>query len=485
MKTRNYSLQQRINRTEAIYHALGEAAYEGNIGAVEVAQFYMNADDNQIQEFETELDNGNETEAWDIVQRFHGVDLVGIGSDQPSPRAERVAGQIDEYFNKKNNKKTLTYELLYEMVKEQVLAQESSGAKYSQIVKQLVAAIQADKNIKSAEVADTTDPNKVGVTGMSREERIAIGQNDWLKGALEKIAPGQAVNVVFRKKEGETDIVNYADVGDHRINFKQGSSWKPGGLQLESAVVDVINNPEAPTEYFNSFCENLKHSKKHKFGKAEKLDSGKISKKWSEYGGTDATSKSDIVIDNRGVSMKMGADAMLFGFGPGDAQACMAVALEKISDDNEIKNSPAAQELTEALANMEQAIGRAPLGTLKKARDVLSAAEKDGTFDKEYGDASADDVLTQVDSEYKMSPAARKNLAQLLDKNKQKDQEAYEEIKGYIADGVLALPGGETGPEAAEKYELGTSLEVAAGAKPNKKQRDRQDYKIKHDDRKQ
>ena len=50
MKARNYSLRQRINRTEAVYHALGEAAYEGNIGAVEVAQFYMNADDNQIQE---------------------------------------------------------------------------------------------------------------------------------------------------------------------------------------------------------------------------------------------------------------------------------------------------------------------------------------------------------------------------------------------------------------------------------------------------
>ena len=129
MKTRNYSLQQRIDRTEAVYHALGEAAYEGNIGAVEVAQFYMNADDSQIHEFEVELDNGNETEAWDIVQRFHGVDLVGIGSDQSSPRAERVAGQIDEYFNKKNNKETLTYELLYEMVREVLLAESHLGGK--------------------------------------------------------------------------------------------------------------------------------------------------------------------------------------------------------------------------------------------------------------------------------------------------------------------------------------------------------------------
>ena len=126
MKTRNYSLQQRINRTEAVYHALGEAAYEGNIGAVEVARFYMNADDSQIQEFETELDSGNETEAWDIVQRFHGVDLVGIGSDQPTPRETQVAGQIDEYFNKKNNKKTLTYDLLYEMIKEVYLVEAST-----------------------------------------------------------------------------------------------------------------------------------------------------------------------------------------------------------------------------------------------------------------------------------------------------------------------------------------------------------------------
>lgn len=116
LKVKTYSLQERIDRTEAVYTALGEAAYEGNMGIMEVAQFYMNADAAEIENFELELEGGNETAAWDIVQKFTGVNLNGIGSDTaPVPQPSLVAQQIDEYFNKK--KKVLTQELLYEMVR--------------------------------------------------------------------------------------------------------------------------------------------------------------------------------------------------------------------------------------------------------------------------------------------------------------------------------------------------------------------------------
>ena len=183
MKTKGYSLRQRINRTEAIYHALCEASYEGNLGAVEVAQFYMNADDIQIQEFEEELDSGNETEAWDIIQRFHGVDLVGIGSDMTSPRAEMVAGQIDEYFNK--SKEVLTYELLYEMVAGIVREDEkgfiiggkddpepavlSDGAEVSIVAAAKSAASPAEA-MEMALVYGILNASKIGSRGVSVDE---------------------------------------------------------------------------------------------------------------------------------------------------------------------------------------------------------------------------------------------------------------------------------------------------------------------------
>ena len=111
LKQKTYNLKERIQRTEALYGALGEAAYEGNLGAVEVATFYMNAEDSQIEGLEAELESGNETGAWDVIQRYHGVNLVDLGSDQSSD----VESAINEYFNK--NKEVLTYESLCEMVR--------------------------------------------------------------------------------------------------------------------------------------------------------------------------------------------------------------------------------------------------------------------------------------------------------------------------------------------------------------------------------
>lgn len=62
------------------YSRFVEAAYEGNIGAEEVMKFYMNAPDDKVAEFEQAVDVEDNTRAWDIVQDYLGVDLVGIGS---------------------------------------------------------------------------------------------------------------------------------------------------------------------------------------------------------------------------------------------------------------------------------------------------------------------------------------------------------------------------------------------------------------------
>ena len=73
------------------YQRFVEAAYEGNIGAEEVMKFYMNAPDDKVAEFEQAVDVEDNTRAWDIVQNYLGVDLVGIGSspaDDPITEGE-------------------------------------------------------------------------------------------------------------------------------------------------------------------------------------------------------------------------------------------------------------------------------------------------------------------------------------------------------------------------------------------------------------
>jgi len=64
------------------YQRFAEAAYEGNVGAEEVMKFYMNAPDDKVAEFEQAVDADENDKAWDIVQGYLGVDLVGLGTNQ-------------------------------------------------------------------------------------------------------------------------------------------------------------------------------------------------------------------------------------------------------------------------------------------------------------------------------------------------------------------------------------------------------------------
>ena len=316
-----YSLNDRIKRTEAVYTALGEAAYEGNLGAIEVAQFYMNADDQEIAQFETELESGNETAAWDIVQHFTGVNLVGIGSDTQDDG--EIARQVAESFRR--SKKTLTWELLYEMIADAMVHEEDveeatkkkgakrkkrgserrkdakkKGAKeetvekttdLKKIMDYIIAAIKKEKGYEA--VLDLKKKDAPTISGLDRNQRIEIAKDDWLLNKAKEITPTYAkASLSFRTKKSEQDIPDKLELqGIGRIFIKQGSSYKPGGVQLEQAVVDAING--AVPKYFGEFANNLKYSK-HKFSKAVKLDAGPITKEWKEWGGADTTSKADI-----------------------------------------------------------------------------------------------------------------------------------------------------------------------------------------------
>jgi len=245
---------------------------------------------------------------------------------------------------------------------------------------------------------------------------------------------------------------------------------KPGGVDLEQAVVDAINGKQP--KHFLQFVSNLKYSK-HQFTSADKLDVGTPSEDWLSWGGRDNTSKADIVIDGNGVSMKMGASAMLFGFGPGDAGACMAAALSSLPNE-QFTQSGEVKQLLSALRSMGSAIGRAPLSTLKKARELSR------TDDQFSSAGTADDALTQAAGNvgYDYSPEARAELSKQVQKAKDADKKALDKIRGYIKKGVFSVDG-ETGEQAANNYKLGDELE--ATGELTKDQEKFQKYKVKHD----
>jgi len=249
---------------------------------------------------------------------------------------------------------------------------------------------------------------------------------------------------------------------------------KGKGTDLEQAIVDALNGTQP--KHFQDFAVLAAADLKERYGidGGTKLSHGTISPEWKEWGGADATSKSDVQFGSDGVSMKMGASAMLFGFGPGDAQACMMAAIK----DPESNAGAPAQQLLEQLGKMQQAIGRAPLGVLKKAyemRDELKATASDA-------DAALDTAASGIGDDgegYVMDPKARAGLERQIARAKKGDKKAAAGIKKAIESGKLSLSDGSTGEDAAAKYEFGDEVvPTDSSGKANKKQAN---YKTKYD----
>lgn len=58
-----------------IKSVLKEAVYPGNIGAIEVFQFYKTATSDQKEEFDYYLDSGDYDNAWELIQQVTDTDL--------------------------------------------------------------------------------------------------------------------------------------------------------------------------------------------------------------------------------------------------------------------------------------------------------------------------------------------------------------------------------------------------------------------------
>ena len=502
-RSKTYSLQSRINRTEAIYGALDEAAYEGNLGMVEVAKFYMNADDSQIQEFESEMDNGNETEAWDIVQRFHSVNLVGIGSDIDTPGVpnQQVAARVDEYFNKKNKKETLTYELLYEMVKDVYLAESGTSIggktlfKYATRVKKFIEKIKSnDPKVNSFELLGGGSVRLPADDPMNKE----------LVQKLEKYLETGDLTVVQNEKGNISLSVMTAD-GNAILTSKLLKTKEFGGgstgtkaTQFEGNLVVAINNaigsadaekieaamrcgsvdkksgkckgkwmddtPEA-TAQANLVAKNLvpkinaalpvpiKSIDKNSGGAG-----GGLSEAYKATGVTSAEPKADLSINadpKLGVSVKKAGGSQYASAQAPEAKAMFEVAYREVNPEGDLE-----QQIAEIQEYITSTAGRPGLGKFYKLRDkVVSMLTVDSD---QHGSRSLQTTYQKVQAKLSGMSMEKGSAARLEVPDEQKEAFALT-LQAMTEEGIQPLKRSVQEILVSDRFRISVFKEAATG----------------------
>ena len=88
---------------EIIDEELDEAAYEGNMGAMEVFKFLEEASPEEVAKFDELLKQNREQEAWDLVKKFTGVELVDIGTPGSSGSLEEKKKKKPDFKKEKES----------------------------------------------------------------------------------------------------------------------------------------------------------------------------------------------------------------------------------------------------------------------------------------------------------------------------------------------------------------------------------------------
>ena len=86
-----------------------EAAYEGNIGMMELAKFYMKASDSDKKKLQDAIKNKRFKEAWKMVERVTGVKLVGKEFSEASSPAQQAAIAIAKKKKEGVSEQTTVY----------------------------------------------------------------------------------------------------------------------------------------------------------------------------------------------------------------------------------------------------------------------------------------------------------------------------------------------------------------------------------------
>jgi hypothetical protein len=73
---------------------ISEAAYEGNIGMMEVMKFHQKATPDQKKKFKEHLANKNHKEAWKMIQHVSGTKLVGKQFEETQPKKQKLMSDV-------------------------------------------------------------------------------------------------------------------------------------------------------------------------------------------------------------------------------------------------------------------------------------------------------------------------------------------------------------------------------------------------------
>ncbi len=73
---------------------ISEAAYEGNIGMMEVMKFHQKATPDQKKKFKEHLANKNHKEAWKMIQHVSGTKLIGKQFEETQPKKQKLMSDV-------------------------------------------------------------------------------------------------------------------------------------------------------------------------------------------------------------------------------------------------------------------------------------------------------------------------------------------------------------------------------------------------------
>ena len=93
--------------TMKLNQILNEAAYPGNIGAMEVFKFYRIASDREKEHFDELLKKDDYDAAWGLIQQVTGVTLYPMGED-----VERFSDPITSITIQRDDRKSQTYQVV-------------------------------------------------------------------------------------------------------------------------------------------------------------------------------------------------------------------------------------------------------------------------------------------------------------------------------------------------------------------------------------
>jgi len=465
MKFKDYSLNDRIARTEALYEALDEAAYEGNLGISEVASFYMNADADEIAQFEAAMESGDETSAWDIVQRFTGTNLVGIGSDIEAD--DRIAKQVAESFNR--GRKVLSMDMIYQLVSEAIAEKQApihkgkvDPANKKIIVDDLISNFSSEYPDAEPKLNSKTQ-RTMGINNLGgRFERkdFAEKAKEYL---IQKYDLEDSDVILVTDDQGVVRQINITGIkislhqgggssgseatkfeanlllsllggtlGDETFkSFGDGINQDPRWQQAADAVVAGLKNPTGAPSYASPMPAVDPATTSKSSGGGIQVSLTEVYKRW---GATSTEAKADLLINGLGTSVKKKEESQFMSTQGPECAAVFDVVMKKHPQ----LTQEMAQKTDVFLTQLKRVMGTTK--NIDKQMDGASDAI-DAYVNAKDPASDLDDTFDAVGDSKGMSQAVRTKVAKDMEDNwDELSPETRARIAGTSSDGSAKDP---------------------------------------------